>query len=105
MLYCIEAVDTALHKISGTPRGSFSNEAERETGRLLSDLNFGSTDEAFSIGLHQYLDSLQERFNRIGEAIFKSYVLIPEQIQVCSADESRSPSALALWQMQQQQQQ
>lgn len=105
VLYCIEAVDTALHKISGTPRGSFSNEAERETGRLLSDLNFGSTDEAFSIGLHQYLDSLQERFNRIGEAIFESYVLMPERIQVCPADESRSPSALALWQMQQQQQQ
>ena len=105
VLYCIDAVDTALHKISGTPRGSFSNDAERETGRLLSDLNFGSTEDAFSTGLHKYLDSLQERFNRIGEAIFESYVLMPERIQVCPVEETRSPSALTQWQMQQQQQQ
>ncbi len=105
VLFCVEAVDTALHRISGTPRGSYSNDAERETGRLLSDLNFGSTDEAFRTGLHEYLDSLQERFNRIGEAIFESYVLMPERIQVSPEAESRSPSAIALWQMQQQQQQ
>jgi len=102
--FCIEKADISLHRISGTPRGTFANDAERETGRLLADLNFGSTDEAFGNGLHEYLDSLQERFNRIGEAIFESYVLMPERIQVCPVDESRSPSALTLWQMQQQQQ-
>ena len=101
--FCIEKADISLHRISGTPRGTFSNEAERETGRLLADLNFGSTDDAFAGGLHDYLDSLQERFNRIGGAIFESYVLMPERIQVCPVAESRSPSALALWQMQQQQ--
>ena len=103
--FCIDKVDDSLHRISGTPRGTFSNEAERETGRLLAELNFGSSDDAFSIGLHDYLDSLQERFNRIGEAIFETYVLMPERIEVCPVEESRTPSALALWQMQQQQQQ
>jgi uncharacterized alpha-E superfamily protein len=105
VLFCIDAVDAALHRISGTSRGTFSNEAERETGRLLSDLNFGSTDDAFGLGLHRYLDSLQARFNRIGEAIFESYVLIPERVEVAPEFDSRSPSAIALWQMQQQQQQ
>jgi uncharacterized alpha-E superfamily protein len=103
--FCVEKADISLHRISGTPRGTFSNDAERETGRLLADLNFGSTDDAFSSGLHEYLDGLQERFNRIGEAIFETYVLMPERIQVCPVPESRSPSALALWQMQQQQEQ
>lgn len=103
--FCIERADVSLHHISGTDRGTFSNDAERETGRLLADLNFGSTDDAFTVGLHDFLDSLQERFNRIGAAIFESYVLMPERIQVCPVEESRSPSALALWQMQQQQQQ
>lgn len=105
VLFCIDAVDTALHRISGTPRGTFSNEAERETGRLLADLNFGSTDDAFRTGLHPYLDSLQARFNRIGEAIFDSYVLMPKRILVSPEADSRLPSAIALWQMQQQQQQ
>jgi uncharacterized alpha-E superfamily protein len=103
--FCVERVDTSLHRISGTPRGTFCNDAERETGRLLSDLNFGVTDDAFAMGLHGYLDALQERFNRVGEAIFESYVLMPERIQVCPAAEFRSSSVLAAWQMQQQQQQ
>jgi len=103
--FCVERVDVILHRISGTPRGTFCNDAERETGRLLSDLNFGVTDDAFSMGLHDYLDALQGRFNRIGEAVFESYVLMPERIQVCPAEEFRSSSALAAWQMQQQQQQ
>jgi uncharacterized alpha-E superfamily protein len=103
--FCVEKVDISLHRISGTPRGTFSNEAERETGRLLADLNYGSTEEAFSTGLHDYLDALQERFNRIGRAIFESYVLMPEKIQLTMNRESRSPSVLSMWQMQQQQQQ
>ena len=103
--FCIEQVDVSLHRISNTQRGTFSNDAERETGRLLADLNFGSTDDAFRGGLHEFLDALQERFNRIGEAIFASYVLMPDVIEICPAEESRSHSALAAWQMQQQQQQ
>jgi uncharacterized alpha-E superfamily protein len=103
--YCVERVDVCLHQISGTPRGSFTNDAEREAGRLLADLNFGVTDDAFADGLHGYLDALQDRFNRIGEAVFESYVLMPELVQVCPPAEFRSSSALAAWQQQQQQQQ
>ena len=103
--YCIDQADLTLHRISGRPRGTFSNHAERESGRLLADLNYTSTDEAFDVGLHKYLDGLQERFNRIGEAIFESYVLMPEQIRVFQIEEPRPPSALVAWQMQQQQQQ
>ncbi|MEI6071544.1 MAG: alpha-E domain-containing protein [Verrucomicrobiae bacterium] len=102
--FCIEQVDVSLHRISNTPRGTFSNDAEREAGRLLADLNFGSTDDAFGGQLHGYLDSLQERFNRIGKAIFDNYVLLPERIQICPAENSGALSALAAWQMQQQQQ-
>jgi uncharacterized alpha-E superfamily protein len=104
--FCIENADISLHRISGTPRGTFSNEAERETGRLLAELNFGTADNAFNAGLHEYLDSLQERLNKIGEAIFETYVLMPERIDVnLEVLDNRSPSAVTLWHMQQQQQQ
>jgi hypothetical protein len=72
---------------------------------LLADLAYGSVDEAFGAGLHGYLDALQERFNAIGEAIFESYVLMPDRFQTNAVREPRSSSALAAWQMQQQQQQ
>lgn len=103
--FCIEQTDIILHRISGTPRGTFHNEAERETGRVLADLSFGSTDDAFAHGLHAHLDALQQRFNLVGRAIFESYVLMPDKIQIYPGSESRSPSALSAWQMQQQQQQ
>ena len=78
--YCIERVDISLHRISGTPRGDYSNDCERETGRLAADLHFGSSEDAFSGGLHAYLDALQERVNRIGERLFDTYVLMPDRI-------------------------
>jgi uncharacterized alpha-E superfamily protein len=102
--YCIERVDASLHQISGTPRGMFSNEAERETGLLLAALNFHSVDVAFQAGLHEYLDGLQLRFNTIAEAVFETYVLMPDRIQVRPLESGAGVSAVAAWQMEQQQQ-
>jgi uncharacterized alpha-E superfamily protein len=101
--YCIEKVDNTLHLISGTPRGSFSNEAERESGRLLSDLNYGSTKDVFKSGLHEYLDALQGRFNHIGGEIFETYVLMPERVQLSPGPKPPTLSDAALWRMEQQQ--
>ncbi|RYD22914.1 MAG: alpha-E domain-containing protein [Verrucomicrobiaceae bacterium] len=103
--YCIDRVDISLHRISGTPRGTFSNEAEREAGRLLADLNFGSTEEVLETGIHDYLDALQGRFNHIGGEIFETYVLMPERVQVSPSPKAPTMSDVAAWQMQQQQQQ
>jgi uncharacterized alpha-E superfamily protein len=103
--YCIERVDISLHRISGTPRGAFSHEAERESGRLLSDLNFGSVEDVFETGLHDYLDALQGRFNNIGGEIFETYVLMPERVQTSPLPKPPTLSDVAAWQMEQQQQQ
>ena len=98
-------MDASLHAISGTPRGAFSNEAERESGRLLAELNFGSVDEVFKFGLHDYLDAMQNRFNHIGEKIFETYVLMPESLDLSPWAQPHTLSAIAAWQMEQQQQQ
>lgn len=103
--YCIERVDISLHRISGTPRGSFSNEAEREAGRLLSELNFGSAEDVFKVGLHEYLDALQGRFNHISSEIFQTYVLMPDRVEMSPGQRLPSISDVAAWQMEQQQQQ
>jgi len=103
--YCIEKVDISLHRISGTPRGGFSNEAEREAGRLLAELDFGSTKDVFEKGLHEYLDALQGRFNHIGAEIFETYVLMPERVQLSPVAPVPSLSMAAAWQLEQQQQQ
>jgi uncharacterized alpha-E superfamily protein len=103
--YCIERVDISLHQISRAPRGTFSNEAERESGRLLAELNFGSTDDIFKVGLHEYLDALQGRFNTIGGEIFETYMLMPQRALASPGPKAPTLSDVADWQMEQQQQQ
>ena len=59
--FCVEAVDAALHCISGCDRVHFSNDAERLSGKLCSDLNYARIADIFKMGLHQYLDGIQLR--------------------------------------------
>lgn len=103
--YCIDRADAALHQISGSPRGSFANEAERVSGRLLASLAYGSADEIMKAGLHPFLDDLQGHFNRIGEEVFREYVLLPESDESHPPIPAESVSAVVAWQLQQQQQQ
>lgn len=103
--HCVDRIDQSLHNISGTPRGSYGNEAERCSGRLLSKLAYGSCEEVFEQGLHEFLDELQSDFNLIGEEIFKTYVLLPEEMEERPPIPASKVSAVIAWQMQQQQQQ
>jgi len=104
--FCIRRVDECLHGISGTQQGTYADAAERECGRLKAELDFGSAEEVYRSGLHDNLDHLQSRFNTIGEAVFRSYVSMPEAMDM--ARESPPPSgaaAVAAWKLQQEQQQ
>jgi len=103
--YCVERVDASLHGISGTPRGSFTSDCERVSGRLLADLNYGAAAGVFESGLHDYLDDLQSRFNDIGKEMFDAYVLMPDTIETKTVEKPPQNAAVAAWQFEQQQQQ
>lgn len=78
--YCIDQLDSTLHRISGSPRGTYASNAERETGKMLCTLSYGSAEDVLAIGLHQFLDDVQATLNKIAEEIFETYVLIPDRI-------------------------
>ena len=42
-------------------------------GRLLAELNYTQIEEIIAGGLHEFLDKLQTRLNRIDDAIFESF--------------------------------
>ncbi len=75
--FCVEKLDDALRRISGVAPRRFSNDAEKLSGRLLAELEYGSMDEVLAVGLHEYLDRLQVKFNGIGEALFNAYIFQP----------------------------
>jgi uncharacterized alpha-E superfamily protein len=75
--FCIERCDGALREISGVAPRRFSNNAEKLSGRLLAELEYGSLDEVLAWGVHDYLDMLQQKFNGVGEALFEAYIFQP----------------------------
>jgi len=71
--FCVNAFDAALHRISGCDRAHFSNEAERASGRLCSELTYTGIAEIFQNGLHEYLDGIQVHLHDIGIAMHAAF--------------------------------
>jgi len=71
--HCLRICDTSLHEISNTPVGNYSNEAERRLGILRSEVEYSDVSDIMRGGLHEYLDSFQEKLNNVGNAIYDSF--------------------------------
>jgi uncharacterized alpha-E superfamily protein len=73
ILFGATEVQAALRSISGSNPGTYSNEAERLTGKMLERLRYDKIEEIFKLGLHQYLSDLLHMFAAVGEAIARVY--------------------------------
>jgi uncharacterized alpha-E superfamily protein len=71
--FCTHEVDRALHRISETALGAFSNDAERVTGRLQAMLDFVQLGEILDEGPGRFAARLAERIDAIGGAIIGAY--------------------------------
>jgi uncharacterized alpha-E superfamily protein len=69
----VHEADKALHRISETAMGAFSNEAERVTGRLQAMLDFVQLGEILDEGPGRFAGRINERVDAIGGAIQSSY--------------------------------
>jgi len=70
---CLDRASHSLHAITGSPEDAFSNKAEQRLGRMLAELNYTQIDEIISEGLHEFLDDLQSRLNKVDNAIFETF--------------------------------
>jgi uncharacterized alpha-E superfamily protein len=71
--FCVNEIDDALHRISETPLGAFSNEAERVTGRLKAMLDFVSLAEILDEGSQRFAARIAERLDAVGGATEATY--------------------------------
>jgi uncharacterized alpha-E superfamily protein len=71
--FSMTEVQGGLRAVSGTNPGSYANEAERLTGKVLEGLRYSKIDEIFKRGLHAYLHELLRLFRSIGEDIARTY--------------------------------
>ncbi|MDX2109568.1 MAG: alpha-E domain-containing protein [Verrucomicrobiota bacterium] len=75
--FCLEQYDTAIHNISKCPQTHYSNEAERLSGKLLSDLNYTTADEIITLGIHEFLESVQAKLGQLGIELNERYMFFP----------------------------
>jgi uncharacterized alpha-E superfamily protein len=71
--HCSQAADESLRAISGTPRDTFRNQAEQRLGQLQSELAFASVEQIVAGGLHEFIDGLQLKLNRVNDAIEQTF--------------------------------
>ena len=71
--FSVDSLDSALHRISGSSETQYANEAERLSGRLRSDLDYVTIGDIFEFGLHEYLETIQERLVEVSDAMHASY--------------------------------
>ncbi|MGL5081812.1 MAG: alpha-E domain-containing protein [Microcoleaceae cyanobacterium] len=71
--YCFLQAERSLCQITGSIPGTWCNPAERELGRLRSELDYFTVDEIMQRGLHEFLDGLQKRTNQVGKRIFETF--------------------------------
>jgi len=66
---CMDEVNSQIQEIQG-PR---SSELVRRSGLLHAELTYGSIDEIFAFGLHEYLSDFLERIYSLGDLINTTY--------------------------------
>jgi uncharacterized alpha-E superfamily protein len=71
--FSIGEVQAGLRAVSHTNAGSYANEAERLTGKVLERLRYDKIDEIFKEGLHNYLNELLRMCGAVGEDIARTY--------------------------------
>ena len=73
MHYCLIAAEHSMHAITGTSIFKFSTEAEKELGKLRSEMDYTDIDDVTNRGLHEYLDQFQVKHNNVSAAVFETF--------------------------------
>ena len=65
--------EESLRSVVGRENFSFETKAEKELGRLRSELDYTDVNDIFKSGLHEYLDNIQIKINDVGSAIAETF--------------------------------
>ncbi len=75
--FCISEANESLHKITGTSLDAFRFRSEQLLGQLESELNYAGVDDILASGLHEYLDTLQDKMNDVDNALRVDFLARP----------------------------
>lgn len=81
ILCCLIHAEKSLQEITGNTAG-FSCKAEKQLGKLKSELEFIEINDIFEIGLHEYLDGFQQKLNAVSVSLYDSFFAAQAQEQL-----------------------
>jgi uncharacterized alpha-E superfamily protein len=84
--HCLRAADESLHAITGTPMGSCEYPSERTLAPLRAELDYTSVEDIINQGLHEYLDTLQGRMNKIDVSLGRDFFSAPTDAPAAQGD-------------------
>jgi uncharacterized alpha-E superfamily protein len=73
MHFCLIRAEQALLAITGGAPGTFRNSAEQHLGRLRAELDYANMEEIIHRGLHEFIDSFQNKLNSVGASIHETF--------------------------------
>jgi uncharacterized alpha-E superfamily protein len=71
--FCLIQAEKSLCQITGGSPGIWGNSADRNLGKLRSQLDFITIEEIMQGGLHEFLDDVEVQLNQIGHCIFEKF--------------------------------
>jgi uncharacterized alpha-E superfamily protein len=71
--YCVRELDMAMHRISGSPEGSFGSPAERRLGRLRALFDFTSIDEIAMPGVRVFAANVRRELEMLSHDVEAAY--------------------------------
>jgi uncharacterized alpha-E superfamily protein len=71
--FCLLHAERSLHHITGGTPGIWHNPVERALGKLRSELDYTTIEEITSLGLHEFLDQLEDAFNDVHHKIHETF--------------------------------
>lgn len=71
--FCVREVESAMHRLSRSPEGSFASDAERRLGRLRAQFDFTPIDEILAGGVRPFARTLVRDLEKLSYAIEDAY--------------------------------
>ena len=78
--FSVQAANTSLHGISGSPIDQYVNSAEKHLGKLFSDLVYADMSWILKAGLHEFLNDTVARLHCVGDQVRQEF-FAPQETQ------------------------
>lgn len=73
MKFCVQQMERSLHEITGNPLNQNLETVEQELAELRAQLDTVTIEEILRLGLHEFIDRLQQGLNTVGNAVYQRF--------------------------------